>query len=541
MKKQLISAVISAAFLTSSPALHAALIPSGTQLAEQQHMVRANGAEPATVDPGFVQSNTPGDVIINDLFEGLVIEDSEGREIPGQARAWKVSEDGKTITFFLKEGLNWSDGTALTAEDFVYAWQRAVNPATGNVTGFNLETANIVNAAEIIAGNVPVNELGVRALDPLTFEVRLNKPTPFFISMMSIKTFFPVPKATVEKYGDSWTRPEHFVSNGAYTLQQWVPNEKVDVIRNQQYWDNDKTVIEKVTYLALASPNAEYIRYQAGEIHMTNNVQLEYYQKLMKESPEQIQGLRTLGSYIYSFNTEVAPFDNPDVRRALSMVIDRELLVERIIGQGEPSAYGVVPDLIAEYEGAVAQFKGVDSKQKIEQAKALLASAGYGPDKPLTVRLIYNTSESHKKIALVIAAMWKPLGVKVELENMEWNAYLAAKTTGDYSVARSYAFADFAEPYAMLARFQCGHSNNETGYCDSRFDDFLKRAGEANSQAERYQLYHQAEALLNEASPVIPLYHYSHTRLVKPELKGFPDNNPKGNIYAKDLFFVEKS
>ena len=539
MKKYVLSAAVSAALALPSFNLLAAEVPAGVELAQQQHLVRANGAEPDTVDPGFVSSGSPGDVIVNDLFEGLVIENLHGETIPGQAESWTVSEDGKTVTFVLRDGLRWSDGSPLTASDFVFAWQRAVDSKTGNSTGFNFQTANVVNADEIVAGEKSASELGVTAKDERTLVVSLTRPTPYFISMMSIKTFFPVPQVTVEKYGDSWTRAEYFVSNGAYTLKQWVPNEKVDVDRNPQYRDDKNTVIEGVTYLALSSQNAELTRYQAGEIHMTNRVQLEYYQKLMKESPEQIQALRLLGSYVYAFNTRVAPFDNADVRRALSMVIDRELLVDKVTGQGEPAAYAVVPDIIAGYEGAVPSFKSAERKTRLEKAKALLAKAGYSQNKPLTIKLTYNTSENHKKIALAIASMWKPLGVNVQLNNMEWNAYLSAKTAGDFTLARSYAFGDFAEPSSVLGSFQCGHVSNETGFCDTKFDDLLAKAAKTSEQTERYDLYHQAEEILNDAAPVIPLYHYNHTRLVKADLKGFPVNNPKGNIYAKDMYFVK--
>ncbi|WP_428647794.1 peptide ABC transporter substrate-binding protein [Photobacterium satsumensis] len=539
MKKYALSAAISAALVFPSFHLVAADVPAGVELAQNQQFVRANGAEPDTVDPGFVSSGSPGDVIVNDLFEGLVIENLNGETVPGQAESWSISEDGKTVTFVLRDGLKWSDGTSLTASDFVYAWQRAVDSKTGNSTGFNFQTANVVNADEIVAGDKPSSQLGVKAQDDRILVVSLTRPTPYFISMMSIKTFSPVPQAAVEKHGDSWTRAENFVSNGAYKLKQWVPNEKVEVVRNSQYRDDDKTVIEGVTYLALSSQNAELTRYQAGEIHMTNRVQLEYYQKLMKESPEQIQALRLLGSYVYAFNTRVEPFDNADVRRALSMVIDRELLVEKVTGQGEPAAYAVVPDIIAGYESAVPSFKSEDRKERLNEAKDLLVEAGYGPSKPLTIKLTYNTSENHKKIALAIASMWKPLGVKVQLNNMEWNAYLSAKTAGDFTLARSYAFGDFAEPSSVLGSFQCGHVSNETGFCNNKFDDLLAQAAAASDQSERYQLYHQAEVILNDAAPVIPLYHYNHTRLVKADLKGFPVNNPKGNIYAKDMFFVK--
>ncbi|MDO6707964.1 peptide ABC transporter substrate-binding protein [Photobacterium sp. 1_MG-2023] len=539
MDKRFVSSLSLALTAVLSPA-HAATVPEGVSLAQKQQLVRANGAEPGTIDPGFVGSGSPGDVIVNDLFEGLVIENLQGEVSAGQAESWTVSPDGKTYTFQLRKGLQWSDGKPLTAQDFVFAWRRAVDPSTGNNSGFNLVTANIEHAQAILAGQQSTEKLGVAAPNPYQLVVSLSKPTPYFLSLMSIKTFFPVPEHQVKAYGDGWTRAEHFVSNGAYVLKQWTPNESVEVVRNPRYWDNGNTVINQVTYLALSSQNAEMMRYQAGEIHMTNRVQLEYYQKLLKESPEQIQSLRLLGSYVYAFNTKQPPFDNPDVRRALSMSIDRNVLVEKVTGQGEPAAFSVVPDIIPHYTNFSPAFQTQTHQSRISEAKLLLAKAGYGASNPLKVTLTYNTSENHKKLALAIASMWKTLGVQVALENMEWNAYLAAKAAGDYTVARSYAFGDYAEPSSVLNSFTCHHVNNETGFCDAQFDTLLKRASDEQDETKRYRLYRQAEQILDQSMPVMPIYHYNHTRLVKSNLKGFPSNNPKGNIYAKDMYFVAK-
>ncbi|UTM55935.1 peptide ABC transporter substrate-binding protein [Photobacterium sp. CCB-ST2H9] len=523
-----------------SVSVTAAVVPDGVKLAKTQHLVRANGAEPSTLDPGFVGSGSPGDVIVNDLFEGLVIENLDGEIIPGQAESWSVSDVGKTYRFQLRPGLRWSDGTALTAADFVFAWRRAVNQSTGNNTGFNLATANILNAKAILNGEHPPEALGVKALNSHQLEVTLSRPTPYFLSLMSIKTFFPVPAHVVSQFPDSWTRPEHFVSNGAYVLKSWVPNERVEVARNERYRENASTVINSVTYLALSSQHAELLRYQAGEIHMTNRVQLEYYQKLMKENPEQLKSLRLLGAYVYAFNTQQPPFDNPDVRRALTMAIDRDVLVQKVTGQGEPAAFSVVPDIIPNYRNYTPAYQLMRHDARMAEARDLLTKAGYSQTKPLNVTLTYNTSENHKKLALAIAAMWKTLGVNVALENMEWNAYLAAKAAGDFTVARSYAFGDYAEPSSILNSFTCGHPGNETGFCNPDFDALLKQAADVSDEPTRYGLYRQAEQILDKASPVMPVYYYNHTRLVKSNLKGFPRNNPKGNIYAKDMYFVAK-
>ncbi|MGF1852616.1 peptide ABC transporter substrate-binding protein [Vibrio satsumensis] len=540
MTQPAIPVIISSLLALSSASSFAATVPADTPLAEEQHFVRGNGAEPNTLDPSFVNSGMPGDIIVNDMFEGFVIENSDGQIIPGQAKEWSISKDGKTVTFVLKENLNWSNGDPVTASDFVFGWQRAVSPETGNNTGFVFSTANIVNASEILSGDKDPSELGIKALDQRTVEISLSKPTPYFMSLMSIKTFFPLPAKLVQEKGDQWTRAENIATNGAYTLSKWVPNEYVEVERNPNYWDNTSTVINKVTYLGLSSQNAELIRYQAGEIDMTNRVQLEYYQKLIQESPEQIKAQALLGSYVYSFNTRQAPFDDVRVRQALSMAVNREILVEKVTGQGEPEAYSVTPNNIPDYTAPLSEFNSLDSTQRLTKAKTLLADAGYNESNPLKFTLTYNTSENHKKIAIAIASMWKPLGVTVELENMEWKAYVAAKGAGDYQIARSWAFGDYPEPSALLEAFTCDHTANESGYCNTDYDELLQQASKTEEQSKRFALYQHAESILNESAAVMPLYHYNHTRLVRNTLKGFPNNNPKGNIYAKDLYFIQE-
>ncbi|NOH81044.1 peptide ABC transporter substrate-binding protein [Vibrio sp. RE86] len=536
MKQASLALIISSVLSASAIA---AQVPTDTTLAKDQHFVRGNGAEPSSMDPTFVNPGSADGPIATDMFEGLVIEDLHGNVIPGQAQKWTVSADGLTYTFTLKDGLVWSNGDKITASDFVYAWQRAANPSSGTSTAFYFSTANILNAKSIASGDNPIETLGVKALDDATVQITLEKPTPYFVSLLSLPTFAPLPQTVVEKYGDEWTKPENIVTNGAYILKKWVANEFVEVTRNTNYWDNENTVINGVTYLALNSQNAELMRYQAGEVDMTNRVQLEQYQRYLKNHPEQINSQPLLGSYVYSFNINQAPFDNADVRKALTIAVDRDILVERITGQGEPKAYSPVPTTIPGYQAPLPEYAQLTQKERMERARKLLNDAGYSPSNPLEFTLTYNTSENHKKLAVAIASMWKPLGVKVNLENMEWSAYLAAKSTGDYQIARSYAFGDYPEPSSILETFTCGHTANESGYCNKQYDKFISDASIAKTEGERNELYAKAESMLTADSPLIPLYQYNHTRLVRTELKGVPVNNPKGNIYAKDLYFIK--
>lgn len=519
----------------------AAQIPPNVKLAQEQHLVRGNQVEPSSVDPTFVNPGSADGPIANDMFEGFVVEDSYGTPVPGQAESWKVSADGLTYTFKLRDALEWSNGDKLFADDFVYAWQRAIDPNNSSGNAFYFNTANVKNAADIMAGNKPVGELGIEAIDERTVQVTLEKQTPYFISLMSMPVFAPLPKKVIDTYGDGWTKPENIATNGAYTLDKWVANEFVDVKRNPRYWDDANTVLDKVTFLALGSQNAELMRYQAGEIDMTNRVQLEQYQRYLKNHPEQINSQPLLGSYVYALNTKQPPFDNVDVRKALTMSVDRDVLVERITAQGEPKAYGPVPTTIPGYDAPTPDYASLSQEERIEHAKVLLQKAGYDKNNPLEFTLTYNTSENHKKIAVAIASMWKPLGVKVKLENMEWKAYLSAKSTGDYQMARSYAFGDYAEASSVLEIFTCNHISNESGFCNAEFDQLMKEASSESNDTIRNKLYAQAETVLSANAPIIPLYQYNHTRLVKTALRGLPKNNPKGNIYAKDLYFVVES
>jgi len=539
MTKKLHLSVLALATLNLSYNAIAANLPTNTTLASEQHLVRGNGAEPSSLDPSFVNSGMPDDIIANDMFEGLLIENGQGELIPGQAISWSASDDGTQFTFTLRNDLVWSNGDPVLASDFVFAWQRAVNPQTGNNTGHYFVTANLVNAEAIQKNEKPVNTLGVKALDTKTVQVTLTKPTPYFLNMMTIKTFAPLPASVVKQHGGTWSRAENIVTNGAYKLTKWLPNEYVEVQRNKQYWDNKNTVINKVTYLGLESQIAEWNRYQSGEIDMTNRVQLEYYQSMISKHPEQIKSQALLGSYLYSFNTRKAPFDNLQVRQALSMAVDRDILVNKITAQGEPAAYSIVPQTIANYTTSEPDFASEPQQQRIKQAKVLLAAAGYSKQNPLTFTLTYNTSENHKKIALVIASMWKKLGVNVVLENMEWKSYVSSKNLGDFQLARSWAFGDYAEPSALLAAFTCGNPVNESGFCEPKFDALMASASNTADEVQRYALYQQAEAILSQSAPVIPLYNYTQTRMVRDTLKGFPENNPRGNIYAKDMYFIQ--
>lgn len=522
--------------LMMTPSLQATTVGQTPVLSDRQVLVKGNGAEPESLDPALIRSGFPGEVVLVDLFEGLVSEDGQGRIVPAQAQRWEMREDGLVWRFFLRPQLKWSNGEPLTARDFVYAWRRLLNPALASPSAGLLLATGINNAQSIYGGALDPEALGVEAESDLILKVTLERPVPYFLQLISQRPFVPVNEQVIARFGKAWTQPGNLVSNGAYRLVSWVPNERIEAERNPQYWDDAHTRIQRVTYLPLASQHAERLRYEAGEIQLTNKVALEYYQKTMAEAPERIWGLPLLGTYLYTFNLHRPELQDVRVRQALSMAIDRRLLTEKVSGQGERPAWSLLPDMPG-YDELGSPLALEAPATRLAQASALLAQAGYNSARPLKLTLTYNTSENHKKLALAVAAMWKPLGVEVALNNMEWNAYQVAKDSGDFMLARSFLFGDYVEPSSMLGSFRCQDPQNESGYCNPAFDGLLQQASDTLDATARAGIYHQAEQLLMEEMPVIPVYHYNQMRLVDPLLRGLPSRNLKGAIATKDLYF----
>ncbi len=509
--------------------------PSGTILAKEQSLVRGNGSEPASLDPQKVEG-VPGGTVDRDLFEGLVTQDSNGNIIPGQAESWTISNSNKLYTFKIRDTAKWSNGDPVTAHDFVYAFRRAVDPKTASRYAWYLEIPAITNVSAIIKGKKPVDTLGVKALNDKTFQVTLEKPVPYFIKMLAHTTMYPVPRKVIEKHGDDWTKPGNMVSNGAYSLKEWTVNERIVLKRNPYYWDNKETIINEVTYLPITSGNAELNRYKAGEVDMTSIIPLEHYKSLKKSIPDQIKTTPYLGTYYYEFNTKKPPFDDARVRKALSYAINREAITKYVIGQGQIPAFTMTPNAVSGFTPPDLAYSHLSQNELNAKAKKLLKEAGYSKSNPLKVHLLYNTSESHKKIAIAVAQMWKPLGVQVTLENKEWKTYLDSKDEGDFEVARGGWIGDYNEASAMLDLKTSGHGQNDGKYSNREYDATMEKSRTTSSNEERTKLYMHAEEILAEDMPLAPVYQYVTSRLVKPEVGGYPMNNVEDNIYTRELY-----
>lgn len=537
-KKSLIAAGILTALIAAS-ATTAADVPAGVQLADKQTLVRNNGSEVQSLDPHKIEG-VPESNVNRDLFEGLLISDVEGHPSPGVAEKWE-NKDFKVWTFHLRKNAKWSDGTPVTAHDFVYSWQRLADPNTASPYASYLQYGHIANIDDIIAGKKPATDLGVKALDDHTFEVTLSEPVPYFYKLLVHPSVSPVPKSAVEKFGDKWTQPANIVTNGAYKLKNWVVNERIVLERNPQYWDNDKTVINQVTYLPISSEVTDVNRYRSGEIDMTyNNMPIELFQKLKKEIPNEVRVDPYLCTYYYEINNQKAPFNDVRVRTALKLALDRDIIVNKVKNQGDLPAYSYTPPYTDGAKLVEPEWFKWSQEKRNEEAKKLLAEAGLTADKPLTFDLLYNTSDLHKKLAIAVASIWKKnLGANVKLENQEWKTFLDTRHQGTFDVARAGWCADYNEPTSFLNTMLSDSSNNTAHYKSPAFDKLIADTLKVTDDATRSELYAKAEQQLDKDSAIVPVYYYVNARLVKPWVGGYTGKDPLDNIYVKNLYIIK--
>jgi len=515
------------------PAL-AAQVPPGTALAEKQELVRNNGSEPSSLDPHKVESDVENN-IISDLFEGLVSVSPAGEIQPRLAEKWE-NKDNTVWTFHLRPGVTWSDGTAITAQDIVWSWQRLVSPLTASPYASYPGNMHIVNGAEIAQGQKAPETLGVKALDDTTLEVTLTQPNAAFLAMLAHPSLVPLDKVLISRYGDKWTKPEHMVTSGPYKLSQWVVNERIVAERNPRYWDNAHTVINKVTYLPISSETADVNRYKAGEIDIVYTVPINQFAQLKKTMGDQLDVSPQLATYYYEFNTTRPPFNDPRVRRALNMALDKDIIAEKVMGQGQRPAWLISQPDIGGVKLHNPEYASWPREKRIAEAKKLLSEAGYNETHPLVFNLLYNTSESHQRIAIAASSMWKKnLGVEAKLQNQEWKTMLDAMHTHNFDAVRYAWIADYDDAATFLNNFRTGDSENTSQYSNPAYDEALRNAAKASDTTARGKFYQQAEDLLGQDVPAIPVYHYVRTHLVKPWVGGFtPDK--LGYYYSKDMY-----
>lgn len=540
-KHQPLAVIIAAVLgMIASQNLQAVEVPAGVQLAPLQRMVINNGSEVASLDPHKVEGTPESNIILN-LLEGLVSTDANGHLAPAVAEDWE-NTDYQTWTFHLRPGAVWSDGSPVTAQDFVYSWQRLADPKTGSPYASYLQYARIEHIDAILAGKKPPESLGVSAIDEKTLKVTLSEPVPYFVSMLSHTSMKPVKQSVVEKFGDKWTLPQNYVGNGAYRLSEWVVNERIVLERSPSYWNNSKTVIEQATFLPLSSEVSDINRYRSGEIDITNSaIPPNLYAKMKREIPEQLHVNPYLCTFYYEINNQRAPFTDERVRAAVKLTLDRDIIANKIMGQGQIPAYSFTPTFTEGGNFSQPEWAGWTQEKRNEEAKKLLAQAGFNAEKPLKFTLLYNTSDQNKQQAIAAASMWKKnLGAQVTLQNQEWKTSLQSRHEGQFDVARATWCGDYNEPSAFLNMLLSNSSNNTFFYKSPAFDALMASTLQAPDAAARGAIYQQAETLLDKDSALVPVYYRVSARLVKPTVGGFTGKDPQDYIDLKNFYIIKQ-
>lgn len=482
-----------------------------------------NGGDPSSLDPQKVSGDWENR-IVGDIFEGLVTEDINAEPMPGQAESWTISEDGLTYTFKLRDGIAWTDGTPVTSGDFVYAFQRLMNPETA--ANYAYLQYHIMNAEKINSGDLTdLGLLGVKAIDDNTLEITLERPTPYFLGALTHYTAYPLPQHVVEDKGTDWVKIENIVTNGPYKPTEWVPGSHVTTTKNDGYYDAANVSIENVKFFVLEDESAALKRYRAGDFDILTEFPTDQFEWMQENLPGQAKVAPYAGLYYYAFNTQQPPFDNADIRKALSMAVNREVIGPQILGTGELPAYSWVPPGMANYsDGPTLDWKDMEYGEKVAMAKSLIEGAGYSTDNPLKVQLRYNTNENHKRIAVAVAAMWKPLGVEVELLNTETKVHYADLQKGELQVARAGWLADYNDPDNFLNLLKSGVNYNYGRYSNAEYDKLLSEANMMTDLDKRAEMLKKAEKIALDENASMPIYYYLARNVVSPKVKGYKDN-----------------
>jgi len=485
-------------------------------------LLAGNGGEPKDIDPqvsmGIVEYS-----LIRALFEGLVTSDPITQEArPGVAERWDISADGLVYTFHLRADAKWSDGNLITATDFVRSYQRMLSPALAAEYAYNL--FHLVGAEDYQTGKLTdFSKVGCKALDDRTLQLTLRQPAPFLLQLLAFYPWDAVPIATIEKLGglehrgSGWTRPENFVSNGPFVLKEWKPNQRIIVERSPTYWDRANVKLDEIQFFPIESSDVEERMFRTGQLHITFEVPQSKIPVYQRTNPDAVRCAPYDGIYFYRFNVKAPPLDNPKVRRALTLAIDRESLTRDVLTGGEQPAYSIVPP----------GNDGFVSRNHIEgdlaEARRLLAEAGFpgGKGFPPT-ELLYNTLEKHRSLCEAIQQMWrKNLGIEVSLRNEEWKVYLDTQHSKHYQIQRSGWIADYADPHVFFDLWETTSGNNDTNWSNKEYDALLRTALNAKTTAERYEVYQKMEKILIDELPVMPIFFYTQPRLISPKVKGY--------------------
>ena len=502
---------------------------------QRADLVFINGAEPETLDPAIITGQPEGRVV-NALFEGLCAYNEAGQAVPGVAEKWTISPDGKTYTFQIRLNAKWSDGRPLVAQDFVKCWRHTLTPSTGSQ--YNYQLYPIKNAEAFSEGRITdFAQVGVKAADDRTLIVELENPTPYFIQLCAFPTLHPLPVDVIQRQGDDWVKPGKIVSNGAYVLESWRINDKIRLKKNPHYWDAENVALETIDVLPISDANVAFNFYASGlaDLVMDKGLAPPALLDDLKKRPD-FHAAPFLGIYFLRYNCQRGPFADERVRRAFSLVVDKDRIVEKITRAGELPAQGFVPPGIPGFTGT----EGLSMDKS--KAAQLLSEAGYPDGKGFpNVNYLYSKSELNEAIAVELQSMWREgLGVNVNLVRQEWKVYLNSLSLLDYDIARSSWVGDYPDPNTFLDMFLTGGGNNRTGWSSAQYDGLIAKSSKELDPAKRFEILRQAEDLLVQKSiPVCPIYYYVGIQLYNAEKLGgiqanVLDEHPLKKIYRKN-------
>jgi len=511
------------------------LVDLGT---EQQIMHIGNGTEPSSVDP-HTSTGVPEYHIQMALFEGLVAKHPKTLEImPAVADTWQISDDGLVYTFHIRENAKWSNGEKLVADDFVKSWHRALLPALANEYVESLFV--LKNAEKFFRQEVKnFSDVGVKALDDNTLRIELENPTPYFLQLLDHHSMFPVHIDTISKFSpiderdSTWTRPENFVGNGPFVVHEWTPGKVFSVTANPYYWDAKTVRLKEIHFYPIEQLLAEERMFKARQLHKTEWMPYAKIEKYKKANNPEYVTFPYLATYYYMFNVTKPPMNDVRVRKALAYSIDREAITKNITKGEQIPAYALTPPDVLGYTSRAKMSYDLDLARK------LLAEAGYpnGEGMP-PIELIYNTSEDHQKVAQAVQQMWKKnLNIHVTLQNQEWKVFLNNQKLLNYQITRMAWVGDYVDPNTFLEIFITGGGNNRSGWSNKKYDELIRAATSAKSREERYELFQEAEKILVEEAPLIPVYNYSTNNLLSTDVKGYDmnimDYHPYKYIYLE--------
>ena len=494
-------------------------------------LTRSLSGQPGSLDPQRAEDAFAYDVL-HDLYEGLTASAPNGEVVPAAATSWRVEQGGKIYVFTLRREARWSNGDPVIASNFVDGFRRAVDPSTGSGAADLLRS--IENAPDILARRIPPDRLAVAAMDDYTLEIRLSRAVPYFPDILTNTVASPVHPSSLRKDG-GFSKPKLTVSNGPYMLAALAPGANMRLVRNPRYWDSAAVAFDEVHYEFVADEDAEFMRFRAGEVDVTNSVPQQRFQELLVSSGSGLQYRPTLATFYFTLNTERGPLrGRRGLREALSLALDRGAIAESVARAGQVPAFSLVPDDVWNYEPAGYDWRDTAKDERIARARKLYAEAGYSSARPLRLRMLYNENELVQRVCIAIAAMWKEaLGVDTELMQMEFKAYLASRADpAQWDVVRVGWTADYNDASSFLDTMLRGSPQNFGHWVSADYARLLDAAANEEDPAKRRDTLQQAESLMLSDYPLLPVYFYVTRRLVQPRIDA-PAINPMNRTYSR--------